>query len=176
MYRQWGGAARLFLGEYWRLGVFADHNRWETEPISEEKGTRFGAQAHWNVLPGVWADGRIWRLRMDDLPDHNGGEISLRLPNLFLSGHLELFAAREEMETVEALRADICQNRYAVRTYSRLLDEWDLYVNLTRYERTDDNETTVLDGRWVYRLKEWPFLGAGYAFRFGDSNFDPPEY
>jgi tetratricopeptide (TPR) repeat protein len=176
LYRQWGGEANVYVGETLRLGVLADRNRWETEPIGEERGTRAGVQARWYITKGAWVDGRAWRLDMDDLEDHNGGELDLRLPNRLLSGHVNLVAAREEMETVEALRADIYQNRYAARTYSRWLDVWDLYANLTRYERTDDNRTTLLDGRLVYRIKEWPFLGAGYAFRFGDSNFDPPEY
>lgn len=176
LYRQWGGEANVYVGESLRLGTLADRNRWETEPIGEEEGTRIGLQGRWYVTKGVWADARVWRLMLDDLEDHNGGSVDLRLPNRVLSGHVNLVAAREEMETVEALRAEIWQNRYAARTYSRLLDVWDLFANATRYERTDDNETTILDGRLVYRIKEWPFLGAGYAFRFGDSDFDPPEY
>lgn len=176
LYRKWGGEAHIYAGEALRLGAFVDRNRWETEGVGEEHGTRPGLALRWYAARGVWFDARVWRLFMDDLPDRDGHWLSLRLPNRLLSGHVELIAAREEMETVEALRADIYQNRYAAQTYSRLLDVWDLFANLTRYERTDDNETTILDGRLVYRLKEWPFLGLGYAFRFGDSHFDPPEY
>ncbi len=175
-YFQWGGDANVFVVDRIRLGAFGDYNRWERDDLGNEEGHRGGVQGLFYVDRATWLDLRFWRLWMDELPDRNGRLISLRLPNTLLSGHVELVAAREELETVEALRADIFQNRYAVQTYSRLLDVVDLYANLTQLERTDDNDTTMLDGRAVYRIREWPFIGAGYLFRFGDSDFDPPEY
>ena len=66
----------------------------------------------------------------------NGGQAALRLPNPLLSGHVYLYAAREEIETVEALRANIDANTYALRTYSRLLDVYDLYANLSQIDRS----------------------------------------
>lgn len=175
-YEQWNAEAQGFVTDRLRLGAFADRNRWEQDALGVEEGDRAGVQALIFPHRAIWLEARVWRLWMDDLPDRDGRLIRLRLPNTLLSGFVAFVAAREEMETVEALRADIYQNRFAVQTYSRLLDVWDLYANLTRLERTDDNETTIIDGRLVYRLHEWPFLGAGYLFRFGDSDFDPPEY
>ena len=176
-YLQWGGEANVFAVDRVRLGLFADQNRWERDGDGSEEGLRGGVQGLLYLDRAAWIDVRFWRLQMDEeLPDVDGRQLTLRLPNTLLSGHVELIAAREEMETLEALRADIQQTRYAARTYSRLLDVFDLYANLSRLERTDENDTTLVDGRLVYRAKEWPFLGLGYLFRFGDSDFDPPEY
>ena len=42
--------------------------------------------------------------------------------------------------------------------------------------RSDDNDTDHLEGRLLYRLQEWPYLGAGWRFRFADARPVPPEY
>ena len=74
------------------------------------------------------------------------------------------------------MRAKIHADTYGLATYSRLFDKLDLFANGQYVDRTDDNATWLLYGRFVYRLKEWPYLGVGYLFRFGDSDFDPDEY
>ena len=57
------------------------------------------------------------------------------------------------------------ENFGSVATYSRLFDKLDLFANGQYVDRTDDNATWLLYGRFVYRLKEWPYLGVGYLFK-----------
>lgn len=175
-YFQYGAQGDLFLGNALRLGLAADRNRWEKTGLGREEGTRLGLRGLAFLAPQVWVEGALWHLDMDDLRDHWGGQASVHFPNPVVSGTLELFAAREEIETLEALRADIYADLYTARTYTRLADVFDLFANLTRTERDDGNATTMLDGRLVYRLKEWPYAGVGWRFRFADSDFDPAEY
>ena len=77
---------------------------------------------------------------------------------------------------MEALRANIDANTYALRTYTRLCDVWDLFADLSETMRSDGNNTTMLDGRLLYRVQAWPYVGVGWRFRVADSDRDPPEY
>lgn len=188
-----------YARDYLQLGGFANYNRWRTDspnatntaegpllpaatnspavgPV-EERGLRLGVDALWYLYPQIWLEGQLWQLQMEsDLPDLVGGQASLHLPNRWLGGYAELQISREEIETVEALRAKIYADYYELVTYSRLFDKIDVFANGQLTDRTDGNQTWLLYGRLVYRLKEWPYLGAGYLFRFGDSDFDPLEY
>lgn len=176
-YEQYSAQADGFVRDYLRLGGLADYNRWNTAGTGDERGLRLGVDARWNLYPEVWVEGQLWQLQMEsDLPDLVGGRASLHLPNRWLGGFAELSYARGEIETVEALRAEVYANTYELATYSRLFDKFDLFANGQLVDRTDNNETWLVFGRLVYRLKEWPYLGAGYLFRFGDSDFDPDEY
>ena len=175
-YLQWGGNANAYLTDTLKLGVLADRNRWEKSDLGDEEGTRLGGQLFWYLREETWFNAELWQLNMDDLRDHTGGLANLHVPNAPLNGFVELQAARNEVETVEALRQEIYANTFAANTYSRLFDDWDLYANFSQTFRSDENETWMADGRLVYRIDEWPFLGIGYLFRFADSDFDPPEY
>ena len=176
-YGQFRAGADGFVRDYLRLGGFADYNRWQTDGLGDERGTRLGVDALWFVQPQVWLEGRLWQLQMEsDLSDLVGGEVRLHLPNRWLGGYAELGYSRDEIETVEALRADIQADTYELATYSRLFDKVDVFANGRYLDRTDGNSTWLLFGRAVYRLQEWPYLGLGYLFRFGDSDTDPPEY
>ena len=169
--------ANGFVRDYLRLGGLADFNRWNTDGLGEEQALRLGAGARWHLLPQIWLEGQLWQLQMEsDLPDLVGGQASLHLPNRWLGGFAELKYSRQEIETVEALRAEIYADDYELATYSRLFDKIDVFANGQLTDRTDGNSTWLLYGRLVYRLKEWPYLGAGYLFRFGDSDFDPADY
>lgn len=166
-----------FVRDFFKLGGLANFNRWNTDGLGDERGTRLGVSALWYLQPQIWLEGQLWQLQMEGgLPDLVGGEASLHLPNRWLGGYAELKYSRQEIETVEALRAEIYADVYELDTYSRLFDKVDAFVNGQFTDRTDDNATWLLYGRLVYRLKEWPYLGAGYLFRFGDSDFDPEEY
>lgn len=173
---RYGAYADTYVNERLSLGAAADRNRWNTDGIGDEYGTRLGLRSMAYLWPEIWFDGRLWALDMDDQDDHWGGQAALRLPNPLLSGHVYLYASREEIETVEALRANIDANTYALRTYSRLLDVYDLFANLSQIDRSDGNDTTMLDGKLLYRLQEWPYVGVGWRFRIADSDRDPPEY
>ena len=173
---RYGGYGDTYVSERLRLGAAVDRDRWATDGIGSEYGTRVGLRGLAYLWPEIWLDGKLWYLDMDDLDHHWGGEASLRLPNPLLSGHLYLVAMREEIETVEALRENIDANTYALRTYTRLCDMYDLYANLSQIDRSDGNDTTMLDGKLLYRLHEWPYVGIGWRFRYADSDRDPPEY
>ncbi len=176
-YEQYSAQAGGYIRDYLRLGGFADANRWKTDGLGDERGTRIGAEARWHLYPQIWLDGQLWQLQFDgDLADLVGGNLRLHLPNRWLGGYAELGFSRDEIETVEALRAGVHADTYQLATYSRLFDKVDLFANAQQIDRSDDNQTWLVFGRAVYRLKEWPYLGAGYLFRFGDSDFDPDEY
>lgn len=175
-YFQYGLFADAYVAERLRLGALIDRNRWSTDDIGREWGTRYGLRGQAFLMDQVWVDGSLWRLDMDDVSSHWGGDLALRVPNPFLSGSLMLTATRTEIETVEALRADIDANRYALRTYTRVADRFDLFADLSQIMRTDDNDTTMFEGRLLYRIQEWPYTGLGWRFRFADSDRDPPEY
>lgn len=176
-YEQFQARADGFVRDYFKLDGLADFNRWNTDGLGEERGLRLGVGARWHPLPQIWLDGRLWQLQMEsDLPNLVGGQASLHLPNRWLGGFAELQYSRQEIETVEALRAEIYADYYELATYSRLFDKIDVFANGQLTDRTDGNSTWLLYGRCVYRLKEWPYLGAGYLFRFGDSDFDPADY
>ena len=173
---RYGAFGDSFVSERLRLGVMADRDRWSTDNIGTEYGTRYGLRGLAYLAPQIWLSGSLWQLDMDDLDDHWGGDLALRVPNPLLSGFLTLSAAREEIETVEALRANIDAEIYALRTYTRLRDRWDLFADLSQIDRSDGNDTTMLDGRLLYRVQEWPYTGIGWRFRLADSDRDPPEY
>ncbi len=173
---RYGAFGDAFVSERLRLGVMADRDRWSTDGIGTEYGTRYGLRGLAYLAPQVWLSGSLWQLDMDDLDDHWGGDLALRVPNPLLSGFLTLSASREEIETVEALRANIDADIYALRTYTRLRDRWDLFADLSQTDRSDGNDTTMLDGRLLYRVQEWPYTGIGWRFRLADSDRDPPEY
>ena len=173
---RYGGYGDVYVSDRLRLGALADRDRWSTSGIGSESGTRAGLRALAFLWPEVWLEGQFWYLDMDSADDHWGGEARLRLPNPLFSGYVYLVAGREEIETVEALRAGIDANTYAAQTYSRLADMYDLFLNVAQTDRSDGNDTTMLDGRLLYRLHEWPYVGIGWRFRFADSDYNPPEY
>ena len=176
-YEQYSAQGGGYVQDYLRLGGFADANRWQTDGLGDERGTRIGAEARWHLYPQIWLEGQLWQLQFDgDLDDLVGGDLRLHLPNRWLGGYAELRYGRQEIETVEALRAEISADVYELATYSRLFDKVDLFANAQQIDRSDENETWLVFGRAVYRFQEWPYLGAGYLFRFGDSDSDPDEY
>jgi tetratricopeptide (TPR) repeat protein len=175
-YFKYGGNADMFVSERIRLGILADRNRWSTDDIGSEYGTRYGLRTLAYLAPQTWFTGSLWLLDMDDVDDLIGGSVALRLPNPLLSGYIIPSFTRDEIETVEALRRDIHADTYRLSTYSRLIDIFDLYADIMQIMRNDDNDTTLLDGRLLYRVNEWPYLGVGWRFRVADSDRDPPEY
>lgn len=175
-YRRSGGSLEAYIHDRLQLELFTDRNKWARKGFGSEKGTRIGGGLLWHFAEGYRVDARIWHMSLDRIDDHWGGIIRVHVPNAPFGGYVELEAAREEIDFVEAVRKEILANRYELNTYSRIGDEWDLYADFYYMNRTDKNDTLFLDGRLVYRLHEWPFLGLGYAFRFADSDRKPPEY
>lgn len=173
---QYGITGDLFLGERVRLGATLDRNHWDTEELGSETGLRGGLRGRIFLMPQMWLSAHIWRLALDDLLDRWGGEAALRLTTPGLNGTATPFVRREEIETVEALRETIDARLVGLRTYTRILDRFDLFADLTRNLRTDGNDTDMFEGRLVYRIKEWPYAGLGWRFRFADSDHNPPAY
>lgn len=175
-YRRWGAEVSGHVSDALSLGLFADTHNWKRDGLGEEQGERLGAGLQWYFAPGHWLEARAWRMNLDSIDDHTGGSLNLRLPLPSWGGSLNLQAGRAQVDTVEAVRAGILADDIVARLHSRLYDVWDLYTDLGYTSRSDGNDTWLLDGRLVARIKEWPFVGAGYRFRFGDSDRDPPEY
>lgn len=175
-YDYWGGSLDGFVASWLKIGAFGSRNRWETRGVGEEEGARFGLRLQTFLAREIWFEGSLWNLDMEDVEDYTGGRANLRLPNRWMSGFLNLEFRRDEIETVEALRTNLYTDTYALRTYSRLWDVFDFFADGNYLARNDGNDTWLVDGRLVYRIKEWPYLGAGYRLKMGDSDFDPDEY
>ncbi|MFZ3138709.1 MAG: tetratricopeptide repeat protein [Thermodesulfovibrionales bacterium] len=175
-YESYGGKIEGHINDRLQLGLSIDRNKWDREGFGDEKGTRIGGELLWYFQEEHWINANIWYMNLDHIKDHAGGSVNVHFPNAPWSGFVELQAGHEEIDTVEAVRKRIMSNRYAIQTYSRILDVWDLFANLTTMSRTDRNDSLIFNGRFVRRLKEWPFLGIGYQFRFADSERSPVEY
>jgi tetratricopeptide (TPR) repeat protein len=175
-YWGYGGSIEKYLSDNFQLNIFGNRNHWERAGYGFEEGTRYGGDFKYHFAEERWFDFKLWYLDMDTAQDHVGGQVSFHIPNAKWGGHFDIEAAHEEIETVEAIRDKIYSNRFTLFTYSRIQDMWDLFVNISYKHNTDSNDIIFLYGRFYRRFKEWPFLGIGYLFRFGDSDFDPPQY
>jgi tetratricopeptide (TPR) repeat protein len=164
------------LSDRFKAELFGRRIRWEREGLGEEKGTRLGVGAKWFFVPDHWLEGRLWNLNVDRRKNLWGGWINLRWSNPWWENFVNAQAARETIDTVEAVRADIRADRFALYTYTRLIHIFDLFADLSYTRRTDDNDTLLLNGRLVWRMKEWPYIGLGYAGRWGDSDRKAEEY
>lgn len=158
----------------WEAGI-KRHN-WEQTGLGHERATSADLGFLAYVAPEVWLEAGFQEWLMDTLPDETGWRARLRLPNPGLRGYVNLISRMEMMETVEALRKEITAHREGVETYSRLLDFWDCFADLSLTQRSDGNDTWWGNVRLIRRLKETPYIGVGYAGRFADSTTDVPEY
>ena len=178
----WRLALRDYLTPKLQGRVFGQLPRWKTQNPGEDEvqieGRRLGGQLIWHIMPQMEVDGELWHLDIKEahVEDLTGGHLRLRLPMRLVGGHIDLEGERSEIDTIEAFEADIHQWHYSARSYSRWSKHVDLYVNGNYLDRDDDNDTIMADGKIVWRVKEWPFLGVGYYLRLADSDYDPPEY
>jgi tetratricopeptide (TPR) repeat protein len=170
------GSAEGPIRDWLRWSAGLNRHHWETDGAGSEEGTRADLGFLAYVAPEVWVQAGLQEWLMDDLPDVDGWQARLHLPNPWLRGHVELTSEREMMETVEALRAGITAHREGVETFTRISDFWDCFLNGAITERSDGNDTWWVNTRIVRRLKETPYIGAGYAGRFADSTEQVPEY
>ena len=175
-YSVWGTRAETHVTDRLQLSAFADINKWSRTGVGTEKGNRFGAGARWYFKEEYWLDAALWQMDVIGLYHYLGGFASLRIPNARWGGYVNFEAGYNEVDTVEAVREKIMANNYAIRTYSRIRDEWDLYADLAYTHYTDNNDSATLEGIFMKRLHEWPFLGLGYKFRFGYSTQNPEAY
>ena len=168
--------AESYVTDRLQLSAFTERNRWSRDEYGSEIGHRAGAGMRWYFKEEYWLDATLWYMDVLRINEYFGGSASLHIPNAPWGGYVNLEANHEEVDTVEAVREKITAYNYAARTYSRIRDEWDLYADLVYTHYTDDNDSAALDGIFMKRLHEWPFLGLGYRFRFGYSSRDPDEY
>ncbi len=160
-----------------KVELFGHRLRWEREGYGSEKGTRLGLGGKWYFYPNHWLEGRFWNQKVDAQGNRWGGSLNLRLANPFWESFADLRASlRETIDTVEAVRADIVANRLGLYTYSRILDSFDCFADLAYTKRNDQNDTRLFNLRLVWRMKEWPYLGFGYAGRWADSDRKAVEY
>lgn len=175
-YWEIAAAAEGPLRDWLRWNAAVSRHDWEKKRLGYEMGSEaeLGFLAY--VAPEVWVHGGLQEWFMDSLPDLDGWEARLHLPNQYLHGSVELTSQREMMETVEALRAGIKAHREGIETYSRLFDFWDCFLDGALTERSDGNDTWWVNGRFIRRLKETPYFGIGYAGRLADSTLKVPQY
>ncbi|MCX5886420.1 MAG: tetratricopeptide repeat protein [Proteobacteria bacterium] len=175
-YSLWEGNVRGHVNDKLRLDMFTDRIRWARKGLGNEKSTRIGGGLQWYFAEEHWLDAKLWYENVNTITDHAGGHVTVHLPNAPLGGFVELQVLRDDIDTVEAVRKRISENDYTIYTYSRIRDMWDLFANFTFTHHTDSVDTYTVNGRFVRRLREWPFWGIGYAFRYADSSRKPLEY
>ncbi len=173
---RYGAELGTYVGDRFRLSAFADRNRYERDGYGGERGSRFGGAFLWYLAPEWRLDGQAWSLNTDHPENQIGWALNLHLPAAPLSGSLELQASRDEINTVEAIRKRIWASEYSLQSDSRIANFWELLVAPSYVDRSDGNQTYIVEGHFARRLHEWPFVALGYAFRFADSDFDPLEY
>jgi tetratricopeptide (TPR) repeat protein len=93
-----------------------------------------------------------------------------------IDGAWDVQVAHERIDTVEAISDQIMANRVSLFTHNRVMDFWDLFVNVHGISRTDGNNTGSIDGRLLRRLTEFPLFSLGYAFQFANSDRSPLQY
>jgi tetratricopeptide (TPR) repeat protein len=93
-----------------------------------------------------------------------------------IDGTWDVQVAHERIDTVEAISDQIMANRVSLFTHNRVLDFWDLFINVHGISRTDGNNTGSIDGRLLRRLNEFPLFSLGYAFQFANSDRSPIQY
>lgn len=123
-----------------------------------------GQLTNTNGGPGTWANG------MATLHGR------LAPKGVKIDGTWDLQVAHERIDTVEAISDQIMANRVSLFTHNRILDFWDLFVNMHGISRTDGNNTAAIDGRLLRRLFEYPLFSLGYAFQFANSDRNPIQY
>ncbi|MCH8512695.1 MAG: tetratricopeptide repeat protein [Kiritimatiellae bacterium] len=144
--------------------------------MGEEEGWRtgIGVKTHVNELTEF--DAILRYTQMDDAENFVGWDTRLRLPSQRMRGHLDLGLSRGDVETVEAVREGITQDHARAHAYSRVHNLWDVFLNADGLFRSDGNHTGQLEGRFIFRLNEAPYLGAGLLTRFADSEEDSDLY
>ena len=158
----------------WNAGVSRHH--WDMTDVGTEEGSRADLGFLAYIAPEVWLQAGLQEWLMDSLPDLDGWQARLHVPNHWFRGNVELTTEREMMETVEALRKGVTAHREGIEAYSRVVDFWDCYLNGAVTDRSDGNSTWWAYARIIRRLKETPYLGVGYAGSFADSTDKVPEY
>ena len=166
------------IGHALRVEAFGESRTYESENTPDQDAMRYGGSARLRLAPETYVDGSLWR---EDYEGHGandfiGGRLGVRVPVRWIGGYVHAAHERDTMETVETIRADVQSRNTMAGLYARVLDVFDLFANGSYYDRDDENQSWVADGRFLYRVTEWPYLGVGYAWRFGDSDMDPPEY
>ncbi len=166
------------LGHALRVEVFGEERTYESEHTPDQDAVRYGGSARLRLAPETYVDGSLWRedYQGGRANDFIGGRLGVRAPVRWIGGYVHAAHERDTMETVETIRADIQSRNTMAGVYARVLDVFDLFANGAYYDRDDGNQSWVADGRFLYRVTEWPYLGVGYAWRFGDSDVEPPEY
>ena len=178
IHEQAGGWLRGHVTDTLRPEVLADHNRWRQKGQGSEEGRRAGVGARWYPWSEYWLDGRIWWMDYAGraLEDITGGFVRMRLPTARFGGDLNLEASRDAIDTVQAIRSSTEQWQYAMRSFSRLGNNIELYLNGIYTDRDDANETRSVDGRLLWRARGQPDVGVGLYGRIADSDVNPAAY
>jgi Tfp pilus assembly protein PilF len=137
--------------------------------------------ARWFFYPEFWLEAQGQLTDTDGGPGAwLNGQATLHGPfapkGAAIDGAWDIQAAHERIDTVEAISEQIMANRVSLFTHNRILNYYDLFLNLHGISRTDGNNTGSMDGRLLARLFEYPLFSLGYAFQFANSDRNPIQY
>ena len=147
----------------------------------EHSGAETALGARWYFYPEyrLSLEGALTLFDKDIAP-FMGATASLHAPIdlslLNINGTYDLELSRERIETVEAVSEEIHAHRGSLMTHVRFMDYYDLFTNMHALLRTDANNTFIVDGRVLRRLFDAPLLQLGYAYQYGNSDWNPEEY
>jgi len=135
----------------------------------------------WFFYPEFWLEAQGQLTNTDGGPSTwFNGQATLHGPlapkGVPIDGTWDIQAAHERIDTVEAISEQIMANRLSLFTHNRILNYYDLFLNLHGISRTDGNQTGSIDGRLLARLFEYPLFSLGYAFQFANSDRNPIQY
>lgn len=151
---------------------------WERDGWGREEALRYGLQAKWEPRSQMAYSASLWQMEFDnsELDALPGGSLRARLPLPPLSTKLHIAAVRKEIETLEAIRDETAQWIYGVQGETRLEQQMDVVWSGAWVDRDDRNRTWDVDGRVLWRILDWPYVGVGPYVRVADSDRDPPAY
>jgi len=173
-----GGDYHGYVREEIRLGGLFDYQTFKQDGLGDESGMRLGADTRWFVGEEQWLSASLWWMNMEsgDVSDFPGGSLAYHSGSAWLNGSWELTYERDQVQSVEAVRNEVMSDSGSLQTESIIADLFEVQLNGTAAFRTDNNDTWLLDGRFLYRVLNRPSLGFGYHGQWADSDETTPDY
>lgn len=176
--REWSAGYVGRLHDTVRLGGMIEDQTFERDGLGDERALRLGVDALWYPASGRQLTAAFWWMNMEsgDVDDVPGGSLKMHSFARWLNGSWALSYAHDQIKTVEAVRNDVQSDTFSLQADSVVADRFDVRMNATGSRLTDDNESWSLDGRVLYRMWTFPYLGFGYRGRVSDHDFVSPDY
>ncbi len=175
-YQTVGVGFNAYMNKTFRLGGRITREEWTRDDEETLEGNRLALPLHLYLNPGSWLSGEAWVMDLDEVDDITGGNLLYRHASPLLSGYYKLRYTQQEVDTIDAIKAGIDEEVFTADTYSRIRDEWDLFLTARFRDRSDGNTTRSISTIIDYRLKENPFFAPGYRGTIANSDRNPDEY